>query len=28
LDEAAAVLEKGVGDRETKYGIHDRISFM
>ncbi|MCJ1307424.1 hypothetical protein MMC25_001070 [Agyrium rufum] len=28
LDEAAAVLEKGVGDRETKYGIHDRISFI
>lgn len=28
LEEAAAVLERGVGDRERKYGIHDRISFM
>ena len=28
LDEAAKVLERGVGDRERKYGIHDRISFM
>lgn len=28
LNEAAAVLEKGIGDREAKYGIHDRISFM
>lgn len=28
LSEAAAVLERGVHDRETKYGIHDRISFM
>ena len=28
LNEATAVLEKGIGDREAKYGIHDRISFM
>lgn len=28
LDEAAAVLEKGVSDREAKYGVHDRISFV
>ncbi|CZT10392.1 uncharacterized protein RAG0_14884 [Rhynchosporium agropyri] len=28
LDEAAAVLRKGVGDREQKFGIHDRISFI
>ncbi|KAH7380831.1 hypothetical protein BKA64DRAFT_630742 [Cadophora sp. MPI-SDFR-AT-0126] len=28
LSEAAAVLEKGVSDREEKYGIHDRISFI
>lgn len=28
FDEAAVVLEKGVGDREEKYGNNDRISFM
>jgi tetratricopeptide (TPR) repeat protein len=28
LDEAVAVLEKGVDDREAKYGIHDTNSFM
>ncbi|XMA19839.1 hypothetical protein WAI453_012630 [Rhynchosporium graminicola] len=28
LDEAATVLRKGVGDREQKFGIHDRISFI
>jgi hypothetical protein len=28
LDDAAEVLERGVGDRETKYGNNDRISFM
>lgn len=28
LDEALVVLEKGIGDREAKYGENDRISFM
>jgi len=28
LEEATRVLEKGVADREAKYGIEDRISFM
>jgi tetratricopeptide (TPR) repeat protein len=28
LTEAAAVLKKGVSDREAKYGENDRISFM
>ncbi|RDW60544.1 hypothetical protein BP6252_11927 [Coleophoma cylindrospora] len=28
LAEAMAVLEKGIHDREEKYGVHDRISFI
>jgi tetratricopeptide (TPR) repeat protein len=28
LDDAAAILEKGIKDREEKYGINERISFM
>lgn len=28
LDEAAVVLERGIRDREEKYGFQDRISFM
>lgn len=28
LDEATAVLEQGVTDREGKYGDNDRVSFM